>query len=314
MQLRLGVDLGGTKIEAIVARTSDAGFEILARVRKPTERDKGYEHVVETTACAIEEVTQQASLDRTPPIGVGMPGNVTLRRANGSPSDVPLVKNSNTTCLNGRPFRRDLEARVGAPIVFANDANCFALAEATYGAAKGSRVAFGVILGTGVGGGVVVRDASTGVARAWDGAQGIAGEWGHVVLEPDTGARCYCGKRGCVETMLSGPAIERRYRERAGLSRSVSDIAAVRATDAHARFVLAEFVEHFGRALSVVIDVLDPDVVVLGGGVSNLELLYDEGVTSVGRWVFNDELKTRIVCHSLGDSAGVVGAALLPQS
>ena len=311
MELRLGVDLGGTKIEAVILRATPDAFEIVARVRAATERDKGYEHVVEATARAIEEVTARASLDRAPPIGVGMPVNVTMRRADGAASDVPLVKNSNTTCLNGRPFRRDLEARVGAPIAFANDANCFALAEATYGAAKDARVAFGVIMGTGVGGGVVVRDRSSGVAWAWDGAQGIAGEWGHVVLEPDGGASCYCGKRGCVETILSGPSIERRYRERAGVARSVSEVAARRATDADARFVLGDLVERFGRALSVVIDVLDPDVVVLGGGVSNLDLFYDEGAASVARWIFNDELRTRIVRHALGDSAGVIGAALL---
>jgi fructokinase len=247
-----------------------------------------------------------------------MPGSATLRRPDGTPSDLALVKNSNTTCLNGRPFRHDLEKRLGVSVVFDNDANCFALAEATYGAAKDARVAFGVILGTGVGGGVVIRDrargGSKGPAFAWDGAQGIAGEWGHVVLEPETGARCYCGRRGCVETMLSGPAIERRYRERTGVAQSLGEIAAGRSGDAHARFVLAELVERFGHALSIVIDILDPDVVVLGGGVSNLDLLYDEGVASVARWVFNDELRTRIVRHALGDSAGVIGAALLPPS
>jgi fructokinase len=314
VQLRLGVDLGGTKIEAVVLAAEDDRFEILARVRTQTEREKGYDHVVDATARAIAEVTKRASLGRAPPIGVGMPGHVTTRRADGAPSDVPLVKNSNTTCLNGRPFRRDLCARVGAQIAFANDANCFALAEATYGAAKDARVSFGVILGTGVGGGVVVRDRSNDRPWAWDGAQGIAGEWGHVVLEPEGGAPCYCGKRGCVETILAGPAIERRYRERTGVSHSVAEIAVRRANDAHARFVLAEVVQAFGRALAMVVDVLDPDVVVLGGGVSNLDLLYDEGVGSVARWVFNDELRTRIERHALGDTAGVIGAALLSPS
>lgn len=309
------MDLGGTKTEAVVLRVDPDRFdrfEIVARVRNATERDEGYEHVVGVVARTIAEVTKKAGLDALPPIGVGMPGGVTMRAADGSRSPVALVKNSNTTCLNGRPFRRDLSERVGAPIVFANDANCFALAEATYGAAKGASVAFGVILGTGVGGGVVVRDRSTKRPWAWDGGQGIAGEWGHVVLDADRGSPCYCGKRGCVETFLSGPAIERRYRERSGARLGVAEIAARRATDANARFVLAETIERFGAALAVVIDVLDPEVVVLGGGVSNLVALYDEGVAAVAKWVFNDELRTRIVPHALGDSAGVIGAALLP--
>jgi len=309
--LRLGVDLGGTKIEAVVVRVADEGFETLARVRVATNRENGYEHVVEATAATIAEATKQAGLHAPPPIGVGMPGNVTTLAADGSRSELLLVKNSNTTCLNGRPFRHDLQARVGASIEFSNDANCFALAEATFGAAKDARVAFGVILGTGVGGGVVVRDRSDGRPWAWDGAQGIAGEWGHVVLDPDRGAACYCGKHGCVETWLSGPSIERRYRQRTGIRRSVAEIAELRAKDASARFVLAEVVDHFGRGVASVIDVLDPDVVVLGGGVSNLALLYDEGVAAVASWVFNDELKTRIVKNALGDSAGVIGAALL---
>lgn len=292
---RIGVDLGGTKTEAVVVRLGGDEPEILARRRVATERERGYEPIVERTRELVREVARDAGLAALPPVGVGMPGSRT--RAG-------LVKNSNTTCLNGRPFFADLERAVGAPIAFANDANCFALAEATWGAARGARVAFGVILGTGVGGGVVLN------GRAWEGAQGIAGEWGHVVLDAAGGPDCYCGKRGCVETYLSGPAIEAAYAALAGAPRSLAEIAASK--DPVARALLAERMDVFGRALASVIDVLDPDVVVLGGGVSNLALLYDEGVRAVARWVFSDELATRIVKHALGDSAGVLGAALLP--
>jgi fructokinase len=308
--LRIGIDLGGTKTEGVVVRLAAApgqAPEVLARTREPTRREEGYDHVVGTVTGVVHELVRQAGLAAPPPLGVGMPGGVS--RLTGE----ELVKNSNTTCLNGRPFRRDLRAALGAGVTveFANDANCFALAEAAFGAARGAEVAFGVILGTGVGGGVVLPGERG--PRAWDGAQGIAGEWGHVVLDPVAGPPCYCGKRGCVETYLSGPAIEAAYARRAGAHRPLAEIAARRAPDGAAAEVLAEVADLFGRALATVVDVLDPDVVVLGGGVSNLELFYDEGVAAVARWVFNDELRTRIVKNALGDSAGVLGAALLPR-
>jgi fructokinase len=308
--LRLGVDLGGTKVEAVVVRLGRDEPAVLARMRVPTVRDEGYTHIVEATAKLIAEVTSLAGLDVTPPIGVGMPGGVTSRRPDGSPSQVPLVKNSNTVCLNGRPFRADLAEAVGAPIAFANDANCFALAEAAYGAARGAKMAFGVILGTGVGGGVVYRQA--GQPRVWDGAQGIAGEWGHLVLDPVAGPPCYCGRRGCVEQYLSGPAVERAYQTRAGEELSLPEIAARTSQDAVARDVLREFIEAYGRAIASVINILDPDAIVLGGGLSNLAVLYEEGPTAVARWIFNDEVTTKIAKNELGDSAGVIGAALLP--
>jgi len=320
--LRIGVDLGGTKTEAVAVRLGGADPEVLARRRIPTARDLGYEHIVEQTRALIADVAREAGIDHVTStelgIGVGMPGSVTMRRPDGTASDVALVKNSNTTCLNGRPFRADLaKALKRTDVAFANDANCFALAEAVWGAARGARVTFGVIMGTGVGGGVVIHDEPTALApagrtRAWDGAQGIAGEWGHVALEPASGPPCYCGRRGCIETYLSGPSIERDYAARSGATKRLADIAELAIEgDKVAVALLAERVEIFGRALSVVINVLDPDVIVLGGGVSNLALLYDEGLRAVGRWVFNDELRTRIVKNELGDSAGVLGAALL---
>jgi fructokinase len=361
LEHRIGVDLGGTKIEAVVVALptttgATAAPVELARARVDTNRTLGYDHVLSETRALILEVARRAGVDpMVTPIGIGMPGSVTMRRPDGSRSDALLVKNSNTTCLNGRPFRADLAKAVGRPIAFANDANCFALAEATWGAARGARVAFGVILGTGVGGGVVLTN-DAGQPRSWDGAQGIAGEWGHVVLDPVNGPECYCGRRGCIETYLSGPAIEAEYARRAGVRRKLVEIAARAVTDprapnqaradfsgargrhasnendnesqnenenesdsenqiendAIARALIEERVEIFGRALATVVDVLDPDVIVLGGGASNLGVLYDEGKRAVARWVFNDDLATKIVKNTLGDSAGVLGAALLP--
>jgi fructokinase len=293
--LRLGVDLGGTKTEAVVLRVRpDASPEVLARHRVPTERDEGYAHVIDTVADTIETVRRDAGVREAIPVGIGMPGSLT---------SAGLVKNSNTTCLNGRPFHDDLRARVGVPIEFDNDANCFALAEASLGAARGLDVVFGVIMGTGVGGGVVVR------GRAWSGPQGIAGEWGHIPLEPRDGPACYCGRRGCVETYLSGPAIERRYASRTGESMALPDIAA--SDSVEARATIDEALETFGRALAIVIDVLDPSAIVLGGGVSNIPAFYDRGREAVARWTFTDELTTPILKNALGDSAGVFGAAML---
>ncbi len=319
--IRIGVDLGGTKTEAVVVRLGGADPEVLARRRIPTARDLGYAHIVEQTRTLVREVARDAGLDDSAfaavGVGIGMPGSVTTRRADGTRGEVPLVKNSNTTCLNGQPFRSDVARALGKPdVAFANDANCFALAEAVWGAARGARVAFGVILGTGVGGGVVMRDASGGSDRvqAWEGAQSIAGEWGHVVLDPIGGSPCYCGRRGCVETYLSGPAIERDYAARSHTALRLPEIAELaKEGDTIARALIDERIELFGRALSMVVNILDPEVIVLGGGVSNLAALYDEGLRALGRWVFNDELLTRVVKNELGDSAGVLGAALLEQ-
>ncbi|MCU0690682.1 MAG: ROK family protein [Polyangiaceae bacterium] len=308
-ELLLGVDLGGTKTEAVVLRWHDgAVLDEVVRQRVPTDRDRGYDAIVTTTALLVESVARRAGRDaKSLPIGVGMPGAV--RRGDG------CVKNSNTTCLNGRPFREDLQRALGCAVRFDNDANCFALAETTFGAARGHRqgVVFGVIVGTGVGGGVVCQ------GRVWSGPHGISGEWGHhAVYALPPGQRevcvlrpCYCGNRGCVETYVSGPAVERDYACRAGNVRTMQDIAAVRAVDPHARAAFDLFLDAFSRALANVIDVLDPSAIVLGGGLSNLDALYDEGRAKVAAYVFNDELTTPILRPELGDSAGVIGAALL---
>ena len=333
---RIGVDLGGTKIEAVVLRIDNAPPAdgapadaapaaaattattavpepasprehptLLARQRRPTERDLGYDHILAATAQLVTDVAAEAGIERPADvrIGVGMPGSVSRVRG--------TVKNSNTTCLNGRPFRDDLRRRLGADIAFSNDANCFALAEARFGAGRGGEVVFGAILGTGVGGGIALREHAGGVPRTWDGPQGIAGEWGHITLDPERGAPCYCGRRGCIETLLCGPALEARYRARTGTALPLREIAARAGSDPHAGAVLDEAAADFGRAVSVIINLLDPDVIVLGGGVSHLPGFYDEGRRHAARWVFNDELLTPIVKHQIGDSAGVIGAALL---
>lgn len=281
----LGIDLGGTKIEGVVL---DADLHELARERMPTERDRGYEHIVGRIGALVDRLRPIAG---DGPVGVGTPGSVSARTG--------LMKNSNTTSLNGRPLQADLEARLGVPVRLENDANCFALAEARAGAGQGHRVVFGVILGTGVGGGIVCD------GRLWSGPQHIAGEWGHHAIDP-AGPACYCGQRGCVETLLSGPAL-------AAAAGVPADAVAARADagDARAAGALARYLAHFGRAVANLVTILDPDVVVLGGGVSHLEALYDRGRAEVARYVFNDELRTPIVRNRLGDSAGVIGAALL---
>jgi fructokinase len=315
----IGVDLGGTKIEAIVL---DRGrCSVLHRERVATERDRGYEAIVATTADLIAHIGKRAGLDVTKtPIGVGMPGSVARRSG--------LVKNSNTVCLNGRPFRDDLARRVGSPITFANDANCFALAETRLGAGKpyADGIVFGVIMGSGVGGGIVIG------GKIWEGRQNIAGEWGHHGVGPAVSAgagsvrsergpersstlaprsQCYCGQNGCLELYLGGPFIEVEYERRALTRRPLAEIAARRNDDIHAAAVVDDAIDAFGRGLANVIDILDPSAVVLGGGVSNLDFFYTEGVTRVKKYLFNDELETPILRHVVGDSAGVLGAALL---
>ncbi|HET9930752.1 MAG TPA: ROK family protein [Polyangiaceae bacterium] len=321
--LSLGVDLGGTKTEAVVLRRvaaphpDDAHFDVLARERVPTPSSAGYDAVLAATAELVRQVLAQAGLSaRETSIGVGMPGAVTRREG--------LVKNSNSVCLNGRPFREDLSRALGQTVAFENDANCFALAETELGAGRAHRdgIVFGVIMGTGVGGGLVVH------GRVWPGLQSLGGEWGHHAVGPwrRAGAAeapgefglglpalpvCYCGKTGCLELYAAGPAVERDYANRSGERRSLREIAERHREDAHAAASIDQLLEAFGRGLANVIDIVDPSAIVLGGGVSNLSCLYDEGVDRVRRYVFNDELLTPILKHELGDSAGVLGAALL---
>jgi fructokinase len=288
----IGVDLGGTKIEGVAL---DAAGRPLHRVRVATERDRGYDHIVGRVADVVAALRPHAPDAAV--VGIGTPGSLSARDER--------LKNSNTTCLNGRPLRADLEARIGMPVRIENDANCFALAEALHGAGRGYALVFGVILGTGVGGGIVHRGA------LWSGPQHVAGEWGHHAIDP-AGAACYCGRRGCVETMLSGPALEAAHRAAGGKDCAASEVAArAAAGEPAAAAALTRYLDVFGRAVANLIAILDPDVVVLGGGLSNLDDLYGRGRDAVARYVFNDELRTPIVRNALGDSAGVLGAALL---
>jgi fructokinase len=299
--VRIGIDLGGTKIEAIAL--SPTGEEI-ARRRVSTPRDYGASlDAITALVRELERVTNQ-----TGTVGVGIPGTVVPRTG--------LVKNANSVWLNGRPLARDLEERLGRPVRLMNDANCFALSEATDGAAAGAHVVFGVILGTGVGGGIVID------GRCLSGANLIAGEWGHNQLPWLTsdewpGSPCYCGKRGCVETWLSGPAFERDHAEHTGQAMSSREIvsAALRG-DPGAAATLARYHDRLGRALASLINVLDPDVVVLGGGMSNIAGLPDAACAALARYVFaagatSEPIATRVVRAAHGDSSGVRGAAWL---
>jgi fructokinase len=290
--LRIGIDLGGTKIEGIVL---DASGRSLVRERVPTERERGYEHIVARTADLVGRLRVRAP--GATHVGIGTPGATSARDG--------TLKNSNTVCLNGRPLRWDLEQTIGLPVRLENDADCFAVAEAVHGAGRGYRMVFGVILGTGVGGGIVFD------GTPWTGPQHIAGEWGHHRLDP-AGPSCYCGQQGCVEALLSGPALARAHAAAGGGEADAVLVAArAAAGDVIATRVLERYLDWFGRALANLINILDPEVIVLGGGLSNLDVLYDRGRDAVARYVFNDELRTPIVRHALGDSAGVIGAALL---
>jgi fructokinase len=290
--LRFGIDLGGTKTEGIILDPSGA---VRFRERIATHAST-YDGVLDGVH-ELYRAMRRAVGEAPHTLGIGTPGAVSKRTG--------LLKNSNTVCLNGRPVPRDLRARLERDFVLENDANCFALAEALHGAARAKRVVFGVIMGTGCGGGFVID------GMVHTGLQAIAGEWGHMAIDPN-GPPCYCGQRGCVETFISGSGLERRYFERTGAKRSVPEIvSAYRAGEAGAIAAMNAFFACFGRALANVIAVMDPDIVVLGGGLSNIDELYTHGVAETARRVFSDALETPIVRHALGDSAGVVGAALV---
>jgi fructokinase len=296
--VRIGVDVGGTKIEAIAL--DDDGRELLRR-RIAAPRDD-YLRSIEAIAALVEDC--ERTLRRTGTVGVAMPGAV-------SPA-TGLVKNANSTWLNGRPLDRDLAARLKRPVRFANDANCFALSEAVDGAGAHAPVVFGVIIGTGTGGGVVVNQ------QVLTGPNAIAGEWGHNPLPwPQEGEwpgpPCYCGRTGCIETFLSGPGLSRDY-HRAGGGRAVTAVEVVtRANqgDVRARAALARYESRLARALASVINIVDPDVIVLGGGLSNIDQLYEAVPLLWGKFVFSDTVATRLVRAAHGDSSGVRGAAWL---
>lgn len=294
-----GIDLGGTKIEGAILDPENSDRAI-HRLRVPTGGERGYEHILSQIEHLVIELESLSGTQRPSVLGIGTPG--ATEPATGR------LKNSNTTCLNGRPVRDDLAARLGMEIRLANDANCFALAEATLGAARGARVVLGLILGTGVGGGIVID------GQVLEGLHGIAGEWGHNPLSGET-TPCYCGKSGCIETVLAGPSLERFYRQQTGEDVRLPEIVQrALAGDAQAEATLTRLREKFGEALAAVLNILDPEAVVIGGGVGNLDLLYTEETRqTILRHAFNGELRTRILKPTLGDSAGVFGAAMLTQ-
>jgi fructokinase len=290
---RIGVDLGGTKTEGLVL---DASGKELFRQRVPTEAAKGYDHILDTIAGLYRKLAGHVH-DKPHTFGIGTPGALSLRTG--------LLKNSNTVCMNGKPVKQDLEKRIGRSIAIQNDANCFAMAEALLGAGRGKDMVFGVIMGTGCGGGIVFK------GEVWTGKQAIGGEWGHMSIDP-RGPVCYCGTHGCVETFISGGGLEKRWKEKHGEDRKLREIEAdYYKGEPKAVAFMAVFFKHFGRAVANLINVLDPDVVVLGGGVSKFDALYTEGVKQVAAQVFSDSLETPIVKHQIGDSAGVIGAALI---
>lgn len=294
-----GIDLGGTKIEIAVLQDTLSAQTIL-RKRISTEADGGFEHIVRRIRHLVEMAVTELGT-RPMRIGMGTPG--TTDPVTGT------MKNSNTVCLNGTPFHARVQEVLAMPVAIANDANCFALAEARLGAATrypDAQVVFGVILGTGVGGGVVVNGHVIG------GRHGIGGEWGHIFLDA-SGGQCYCGKTGCVETVISGPALQRYYHHLTGEKRPLPEIASRHrdGSDPAATQTILRLTQQFGRGIAQVINVLDPDVVVLGGGVGNIDALYTDGVSAVRKWIFNDTCNTHFVRPELGDSAGVIGAALL---
>lgn len=295
--MRIGIDLGGTKIE-VIAFGDNGEVVFRDRVATPQEDYSGTLQVIAELVVRLER-----ELGRQGTVGIGMPGAI-------SPA-TGLVKNSNSVCLNGRRFDRDLERLLRRPLRIANDANCFALSEATDGAAAGAEVVFGVILGTGTGGGVAVRGAILA------GANAIAGEWGHNPLpwphpEELPGPPCYCGKSGCIETYLSGPGLARDFRAAGGRSISALEIGAqAESGDEYADAVLARYEDRLARGLASVINILDPDVIVVGGGLSNIKRLYTEVPRLWSQYVFSDTIATQLVQARFGDSSGVRGAAWL---
>ncbi len=298
--MRIGIDLGGTKIEAIVL---DKDGAVTFRERRSTPRGD-YDGTLDAIADLVQHADQ--GVGRPCTVGIGMPGAV-------SPA-TGLVKNANSTWLNGRRLGPDLEGRLGRAVRLANDANCFALSEASDGAAAASGVVFGVIIGTGCGGGVVVN------GRVVTGPNAIAGEWGHNPLPWPTdaerpGPACYCGKRGCLETFISGTGLAADFASSQGLTESAIDAAAVvaraAAGDTAAGAALNRYANRLARGLATIVNVLDPDTIVLGGGMSNVSALYETVPQLLPAFVFSDRVDTRIVSPKHGDSSGVRGAAWL---
>ena len=295
--MRLGIDLGGTKIE-IIALDDNGG--VLHRQR--TETPKNDYHAILTTITELV-LNTETKLEQSGTLGICTPGAISL--------ETGLLKNANSVCLNGMPFKKDLEQKLQRDIAIANDANCFALSEATDGSAKGAEIVFGVIIGTGTGGGVVVN------GKVLTGCNAISGEWGHNPLpwaedSERPGLDCYCGKTGCIETWLSGPGFVRNFNQQYQQSLTAKEIVSqAKQADKKCEQALQDYEDRMARSLSHLINILDPDVIVLGGGMSNIKRLYTNVPKQWGKYVFSDSVRTKLMPPTHGDSSGVRGAAWL---
>lgn len=294
---RIGIDLGGTKIEGVFLSQENI---ICARKRIPTPQDKDADQAYEAILLSIRKLIEQLEADAgvTATVGIGTPGTIS--------SLTGLVKNSNTVCLNGKPLLIDIEQCLGRKVRIANDANCFALSEAHNGAGKEYSSIFGIIMGTGVGGGIVINK------QIHTGSMGIAGEWGHNPLL-EHGPDCYCGRKGCVETLISGPGFSADYAKCGGVPgcNPAEIVKYAERGDKLAIHCLERFINHFGRAVASVVNILDPHAIVLGGGLSNLDILYERGRQAIEPHIFSDRFTTPILKNHHGDSSGVLGAAHL---
>ena len=285
---KLGVDLGGTKTEAVLL---DENFNVIERKRIPTPQND-YHQILNSISSLVLDISENVS-DFS--LGICTPGAISKKTG--------LIKNSNAQCLIGRSLKEDLENKLGKKISMENDANCFTMAESILGVAADYGLVFGVILGTGIGGGIVIDK------KLHSGRTNIGGEWGHHTLHRN-GNSCHCGKTGCVETYISGPSLENQWIKLTGKSQSLPEILSNIDNEIGKKWKY-EFLENFGYGLANVIDILDPDVIVLGGGLSNIDFLYTEGKESVYSKVFSDLVDTPILKNKLGDSAGVFGACML---
>jgi len=294
-----GIDLGGTKIEGVILQPEQISKPVV-RTRVDTESFKGYDHIINQISKLVETMKEESGLQPNT-IGFGTPGVLD--------PILLTMKNCNSTALNGMPLKKDLEKKLNVSVELANDANCFALAETRWGIVKekcpDAQIVFGIIVGTGVGAGIVIN------GHVWSGKHGIAGEWGHNFLD-ESGGACYCGKMGCVETLISGPGTERYYEKITGEKIKLKDISKrYYEGDTAAKQTIERLCEFFGKAVSVIVDILDPDVIVIGGGVGNIDALYTDGVTALKKYIFNNRVDVPILKPILGDSAGVFGAAAL---
>lgn len=291
---RIGIDLGGTKTAIMLTKANP--LEIIDRKRVPTQQEKGYEFIIKQLADLVKDYLKQCQRD--PLVGIGIPGSIN--------KNTGLVRNSNTLCLNGKPLKADLQDLLNLPVTVENDANCFALSEALLGAGKGKETVLGLIMGTGMGGGIVRN------GEIWQGFHGIAGEFGHTSIDY-AGRKCWCGERGCLERYISGTAVEQQYETISGKRLSLKSIHEKykSGNDAAAKQVMEELVDYFGRGIANINTAFDPDIIVVGGGVSNISLLYSEGAKLIRKRTFSDGCSTPVVKNKLGDSSGIYGAALL---